>query len=135
MLKPHSDKDGYAIVVINYKGHKDVKVHRLVAKAFIKDGPVGEQVNHKNGIKDDNNVGNLEWCTARENILHKFRILKRDYTGKAGRKGIVIVDEDGKEYQSQSEIIRQLGRGTQPGLSYALKHGGEYYGKCFKYKK
>jgi hypothetical protein len=56
-------------------------VHHLVVKAFI--GPIDGyrlQVNHKNGIKTDNRLENLERCTARENSLHLYRIgLKKSH--------------------------------------------------------
>jgi hypothetical protein len=50
-------------------------IHRLVASVFISPPPDGLEVNHKNGIKTDNRVENLEWVTARENLLHKTRVL------------------------------------------------------------
>lgn len=54
---------------------KNYKVHRLIAKTFIPNIENKLFVNHKNWIKDDNRLENLEWCTQSENELHKFRVL------------------------------------------------------------
>ena len=69
-IKP-SIKSGYLGVTISKNGIlKTISIHRLVAIAFI-DNPKNKKfVNHKNGIKTDNHVNNLEWCNQKYNNIH-----------------------------------------------------------------
>lgn len=74
LLKPTKDRDrGYLIVTLckNNK-YKTVRVHRIVAETFIPNPENKSQVNHIDGNKLNNNVNNLEWCTASENIRHSW---------------------------------------------------------------
>lgn len=64
-------KRGYMQLILHNAGsQKRFFVHRLVAMAFIENPENKEEVNHKNGIKHDNSVHNLEWATRIENHRH-----------------------------------------------------------------
>lgn len=75
MLTLNKSKKGYFTVdLFKQVGgktiHSGTGIHRLVAKAFIPNPEVKEQVNHKDGDKSNNTVGNLEWATCQENMDH-----------------------------------------------------------------
>lgn len=64
-------RDGYLYVKLRSKGHRASKsIHRLVAEAFIPNLDCKPQVNHINGNKTVNSTENLEWVTAKENLIH-----------------------------------------------------------------
>lgn len=71
--KPLVDNKGYNRIQLCKRGKQSTKkVHRLVAAAFIEKVEGKTYINHKNGIKMDNNFTNLEWCTNEENVKHAW---------------------------------------------------------------
>ena len=73
-IKINVNKRGYQYCNISTNGKvRKVKIHRLVAKAFV-DNPFNyETVNHKDGNKLNNDFKNLEWVTLKENIRHGWK--------------------------------------------------------------
>lgn len=72
ILKNTNKKGWYFNVVLINKNGKNlsVKLHRLVAEAFIPNPNNYPTINHKDGNKQNNNVENLEWCTPKQNFEH-----------------------------------------------------------------
>lgn len=77
ILKQNKHKNGYMTIATRVGGRLGkaycFKVHRLVAETYLDNIENKPQVNHIDGVKDNNNLSNLEWVTAKENIQHAFR--------------------------------------------------------------
>lgn len=73
-MKQYRDEDGYPIIVLNIKGVRSVRtIHKLILGSFVKKPTPNHQVNHKNGVRHDNRIENLEWLTRRENIIDGWK--------------------------------------------------------------
>jgi hypothetical protein len=107
-------RTGYTRVSItSNKKRNTISVHKLVAETFIPNNDISKtQINHINGIKDDNRVCNLEWISQSENIKHAQN------TGlmKSPNKPVAQYDLNGnfiKEWISGTEAERVLGIKTK----------------------
>lgn len=101
-LKPRltQQKYGYYFVTINDgDNHKEVCVHKLVAKYFIPNDRALSEIDHIDGNRFNNSADNLQWCTHKENMNNIHTRIKRSKTMKQKRwmyKGDEVrrVDQD-----------------------------------------
>lgn len=82
ILSNVNKKKGYVSVILKSKElKKSTRIHRLVAETFLENPENKSQVNHINGIKNDNRLVNLEWCTSSENVNHSIRMNENQLNG------------------------------------------------------
>lgn len=68
---PNKKRRGYFYISLQQDGRREnMLLSRLVAKHFLRNPNNLPQVNHINGNKSNNRIDNLEWITAKDNILH-----------------------------------------------------------------
>lgn len=114
-LKQATDKDGYKKVSLYNSETNKVKnkfVHRLVAESFLNKDNNKNQVNHKNGIKNDNRLENLEWVNQSENRIHCLKYLNPKLRNNKLSKPVIQLDMNNNyinDYPSSKEAQRQTG--------------------------
>lgn len=142
LLKVQVKNSGYAQVRLPIgEKYKWVSVARLVLEAFT--GVVGEEVNHKNGIRLDNRLENLEWSTHPENMRHSYRVLgrvhHRPHKGKFGalNKGSKRVSQyllDGSYVKTWNAVQEIARAGFSAGNVSAVCRGVRSSHKGFRWK-
>ena len=106
ILKPCKKGGYYHISLINNLFRKTVKIHRLVALAFIENPENKSDVNHKDKNKLNNNLMNLEWMTRRENNIHRCQGIKMSSNRK---KNILRINKDTNEILEKYDSIELAG--------------------------
>ena len=131
LLSPRQDRKGYLFVNLYDENHKmhSVKIHRLVAIAFIPNPENLPQVNHKDEIKTNNKVSNLEWCDSKYNVNYGTGI-KRSNLSRKGiyNKEVYQFTQDGtyiRSFDSVTEAARVTG-GCLNTISQAAMHNINY---------
>lgn len=116
-----TDKNGaYFTIILQGKGvqKRTTRIHRLVAEAFLPNPENLPQVNHIDGNKQNNNVNNLEWCTASYNVKHSLNLHPEQvkkmvyYNQHIKPKPIVQMDLKGNiiaEFESATVASQQTG--------------------------
>lgn len=136
VLKQTLNSHGYPVVSIHVPGkaQKVVAVHKLVAKTFIENPNNEPQINHIDGNKENNRVENLEWCSAKENLRHAFRIGlnhgSKPWKGKFGKehiqsKPVIMLSKTGVElarFVSMTAAEQSIKGATAAHISQCL-HG------------
>jgi len=74
---------GYYMVSFSYSGKTNPhRVHRLIAQTYIDNPQRKPEINHIDGVKLNNDISNLEWCTHKENMHHAFKTGLANNTGE-----------------------------------------------------
>jgi len=111
ILRPGKSSKGYYVVSLCKEANrKTYQVHRLVAKTFIDNEQGKPQVNHKDEDKTNNNVTNLEWVTAKENINYGSRTT-RTSKSKSKRIKVIYQDDTYEFWDSATEFEKSFGIG------------------------
>ena len=118
-LKPVYDKEGYPRRDLYKNGKSKTKrIHRLVAEAFIPNPESLPQINHRDEVKDNNNVENLEWCTNKYNSNHGTR---NERLAQSRSKRVKAVNVETGEVLTFSSIMEAGCKGY---------HGGNVSSAC-----
>lgn len=139
IMKSRLSPSGYLSIGLTKNGKQiGYRVHRLVAQTFISNPENKAEVNHKNGIKIDNRIENLEWNTSSENTIHALKTgLMIPKRGVENNRSICVnqYDLEGnfiKTWSAIKDIKRQLKYDTKAIIS-CCKHR-KHYNTAYGYK-
>lgn len=92
ILRPTLNHKGYPFYgLYDGKSSRSMFGHKIVLRAFVSDRPEGMSCNHKNGVRHDNRLENLEWVTHSENNYHAIHVLgaKRNGLGELNHEAVL----------------------------------------------
>lgn len=134
-LKCSVSKAGYKMVDLRSKSKCEksgcvVYLHRIIAATFLDNSDGFDVVNHKDGDKKNNSVGNLEWCTAEYNSSHAWHSGLNDHNKKP------VIASDGKSEREFESLQSTRHFGFNPSLVHAALNGKQktHKGLTWSYK-
>lgn len=128
VLKPGINSIGYELIVLCKNGkQKNYTVHRLVAEAFIPNTDNLPQVNHIDERKDNNDVSNLEWVTASQNMKHSA------HQCSCNINQLTLDGELIKTWESSRQIERETGYSTGYIIDCCKSKHKQAYGYRWEY--
>ena len=137
LLKVAQHKSGYANIRLYKDGQPTTfRAHRVIFMTFVREIPLGYEINHKNGIKNDNRLCNLEMCTHSQNLHHAInKGLQKIKYGAENKNSIPIYAvhiQSGEvlHFSSQADAKRQ---GFNQGNIQSVLRGKRTKHKDFKW--
>ena len=118
------DRGGYLRVTL-YPSGKTYLIHRLVARTFLEQPDGCNVVNHKDGVKSNNKLENLEWCDNKHNVNHAYANGLNHYRDIVGEK-----NPSAKLTRDKVSEIRKLAEGGVNWNKLAKQYGVQY--NCIK---
>lgn len=116
-LKPR-EHNGYLRVALYKNGvSKHLRIHRLVADAYIPNPHHSKEVNHKDKDRQNNDVSNLEWCTRQQNTDHMRSFVLTEHYKQAAEKLVKLLLE-------KDTSVREIAdaSGLSPNIVLSIKH-------------
>jgi hypothetical protein len=137
IMKPALDARGYLRTMIKKDCGKTgtIKMHRLVAQAYLPNPNNLAEVNHKDGVKTNNAVENLEWMSHLQNVLHSFTIGVQ--SNKGSKNPIAKLTED-QVREIRATYVRKKGNRKIFAERYGVAEGtikGVVLGKSWTHVK
>lgn len=132
LKKPKPNKRGYLVYSFEVNGKAIYKLeHRLIAEKFIDNPENKPEVNHIDGVVDNNSLDNLEWVTHAENMEHAHYVIETTKKGAESNFAKISAEQAIEIIKllniglSPAEIKRRLPYATR-GTVYGIRHQGNW---------